>query len=427
MNALRLFKTSYGRTWLWRSTGLILTVGILLSGSMVGAGEPTPPPEITLPVDALVEMQGAKPPVVTNPKLDSSLNQLLNIHQNIGITRSQTFAAMHGMVLEGDRVQVVIVTTPQAIDELTETVISLGGEVQGHYEGRLQALVPIDSLESLAEQEYVLRIREPSRPIPQALMELGSATTEGVAASNVASWHSAGYNGTGVQVAVIDGGFTDYSTLLGSDLPVSVGTYDWTGSGIEGSEHGTACAEIVHDMAPGASIDLHKINTNVELGIAVTQAITDGVDIISMSMGWSLGGPGDGTGFLASIVADARSNGIFFATAAGNDAVVSWAGNYVNFNIETSDYHAWDGTSAVLNYMGSSPGSCYNFPPGYPLRAGLHWDDWGVVDQDYNLHLYRKQLDDGSDHYVTSSTNTQNGGSGQTPEEYISITAAGGN
>ena len=75
------------------------------------------------------------------------------------------------MVLEGDRVQVVIVTTPQAIDKLTETVISIGGEVQGHHEGRLQVLVPIDSLESLAEQQHVQRIREPSQPITLELTE----------------------------------------------------------------------------------------------------------------------------------------------------------------------------------------------------------------------------------------------------------------
>ena len=132
---------------------------------MAGTEEPAPP-EMTLPVDDLVEVQETKSPVTTNSKLDSSLNQLLDAYRNDGMAEAQSFATTHGMVLEGDRVQVVIVTTPQAIDKLTETVISLGGEVQGHYEGHLQALVPIDSLESLAEQEDVQRIREPSRPIP---------------------------------------------------------------------------------------------------------------------------------------------------------------------------------------------------------------------------------------------------------------------
>jgi len=165
MNVNRLFKTSSGRAWLWRSIGLILTVGFLLSGCMVGTEEPTPP-EMTLPVDDLVEVQETKSPVTTNSKLDSSLNQLLDAYLNDGMVEAQTFAATHGIVLEGDRVQVVILTTATVIDKLTETVISLGGEVQGHYEGHLQALVPIDSLESLAEQEDVQRIREPSRPIP---------------------------------------------------------------------------------------------------------------------------------------------------------------------------------------------------------------------------------------------------------------------
>jgi hypothetical protein len=131
---------------------------------MVGTEEPTPP-ETTLPVDDLVEVQETKSPVITNPKLDSSLNQLLDAYRNDGIAEAQSFATTHGMILEGDRVQVVIVTTPQAIDKLTETVISLGGEVQSHYKGQLQALVPIDSLESLAELQDIQRIREPSRPI----------------------------------------------------------------------------------------------------------------------------------------------------------------------------------------------------------------------------------------------------------------------
>ena len=165
MNANRLFKTSSGRAWLWRSIGLILTVGFLLSGCMVGTEEPTPP-EMTLPVDDLVEVQETKSPVITNPKLDSSLNQLLDAYRNDEMAEAQSFATTHGMVLEGDRVQVVIVTTPQAIDKLTETVISLGGEVQGHYKGQLQILVPIDSLETLAEQQEVQRIHEPSQPIP---------------------------------------------------------------------------------------------------------------------------------------------------------------------------------------------------------------------------------------------------------------------
>ncbi len=165
MNVKRPLGKPSGGAWLWRSIGLLLASGLLLSACMVGTEEPTPP-EMTLPVDDLVEAQETKSPVITNPKLDSSLNQLLDAYRNDGMAEVQSFATTHGMVLEGDRVQVVIVTTPQAIDKLTETVVSLGGEVQGHYKGQLQILVPIDSLESLAEQQDVQRILEPSQPIP---------------------------------------------------------------------------------------------------------------------------------------------------------------------------------------------------------------------------------------------------------------------
>jgi hypothetical protein len=70
------------------------------------------------------------------------------------------------MVLEGQGVQVIIVTSPDAVDELAEAIGSQGGEVQGHFEGQVQALVPIEALASLAELPEVQRIREPQRVVP---------------------------------------------------------------------------------------------------------------------------------------------------------------------------------------------------------------------------------------------------------------------
>jgi hypothetical protein len=85
----------------------------------------------------------------------------------------------------------------------------LGGEIQGDYQGLLQALVPIDALEPLAARPDVQLIRDPWRAMELEAPEVVSATTEGLAASNASAWHSAGYDGTGVRVAVINGGFAD--------------------------------------------------------------------------------------------------------------------------------------------------------------------------------------------------------------------------
>lgn len=423
MDRRKLVRRPAIKGWLGRWIGLLLVTVLLCTGGPVGAQEP----ELVIPIPAgkeLVQEDEVNPPAAFHPKLDSALNQLLEAQRTEGRSGTQAFAETRGMMLEGDRVQVILVSELTDIPGLAQAVEGLGGETQGHYEGLLQALVPLNALEPLADRSEVQFIRDPWRAIELESPEVGAATTEGVVASNAAAWHSAGYSGTGVRVAVIDAGFTDYGMLLGSDLPGSVGTYDWTGSGMGGSAHGTACAEIVHDMAPGAMMDLHKVSTAVELGLAVTQAIADGVDVISMSLGWVLDGPGDGTGYLANIVHTARANGIFYATAAGNDAEVNWAGIYEDSG--TSNYHAWDGGTLWYNFMGEGS-SCVVFPAGYPIRGGLHWDDWSVVNQDYDLHLLRWPLTGSTLYTVASSTNPQNGGAGETPQEYISYTAAGGN
>jgi hypothetical protein len=49
------------------------------------------------------------------------------------------------------------------------------------------------------------------------------------------------------------------------------------------------------------------------------------------------------------------------------------------------------------------------------------------VNQDYDLHLYRWPLSGSILYPVASSTNSQNGGAGQTPEEFVFSIATGGN
>jgi len=413
-----------GSVWPWLPISLLFIIGLLLPGSTVGAENPPVTPALGEPTQwstetvSTMKVTPGERPSKGHPRLESSLSQLLDVHRRDGLAEAQTFAMRHHMVLQDDRVQVKIVTTAAAIDKVREAVEAAGGEYQTHYQHLLQALVPLGKLEALAERPDVQIIREPLRPIPLAPMQAGSETAEGAAASNALAWHAAGYDGTGVRVAVIDTGFTGYTGLLGTDLPASVTTYDWTGSGMVGTPHGTACAEIVYDMAYGATIDVHKISTDVELGNAVAQAITDDVEVISMSLGWPLDGPGNGMGNLARIVKTAQSNGIFFAVAAGDEAEVSWSGLY---NDDGSGAHEWS-PGQTINYFG--PGhstSCYLIPAGDPIIIGLHWDDWSAFDQDYDLELYR--LADSSWSLMTGSYNRQNGEAGQTPEEFISISA----
>lgn len=183
--------------------------------------------------------------------LGSSLNRIWEAHRQEGLAGAITFAKSHNMVLQDDMVQVTIITSESedSITSVREAVKAEGGENQLHYKNLLQAIVPISALKALAGWPDIQLIREPQRAIPM----IGNQTTEGVTASSAAGWqgHNRPCTGRGVRVAVIDGGFTGYNTLLGTDLPSSVNTHDWTGTAMEGSPHGTACAEIIYDMPPG--------------------------------------------------------------------------------------------------------------------------------------------------------------------------------
>lgn len=99
-----------------------------------------------------------------NPKLDPSLNSLFQIYQSAGIEKAKEYAKTSGLRLEESLVQVVILINPEEYESLSISITNLGGKIQGNYEDRLQAFVPIGTLKAIAELEDVLRIREPQRP-----------------------------------------------------------------------------------------------------------------------------------------------------------------------------------------------------------------------------------------------------------------------
>lgn len=413
-------------TWYHALTSLFLIAGFILTAT-AAAADTAYSDQTPLPSEAeLTVVWGMAKPSAGNPKLDSSLNLLVGALETSGPAGTQAYAQAHLLPLDGERVQVEITTTARAIPGLKEAIEAMGAAYQGHYQGLLEAWVPIDQLESVSTLPEVWFIRAPQLATPDGALLAGDVTTEGVAASNIAAWHNAGYDGTGIRVGIIDGGFLGYTGLLGTELPALVSTYDWAGNGFNATRHGTAVAEIIHDMAPGAALDLHVVNTTVQLSQAVNQAIADGVDILSMSVSWPLDGPGDGTGMLADIMNDARSAGILPVKSAGNWAEVMYSGSYVNRLSQGRNLHAWDGSTRVFNYLGPGDQQTCSIPPaGSSVVGFLHWDDWGQVDQDYDLHLYRLPRGGSFLIPVDSSTNRQNGMPGQVPEEDVYAVASG--
>ena len=132
-------------------------------------------------------------------------------------------------------------------------MVAAGGRVEQQADGLVQALVAPGSLRQLAASGAVASVAPPAVPVAQAV-------DEGVQATGADVWQTAGYDGTGVKVAIIDLGFYGYQALLGTALPASVTTDDRCSGNLTaaprdgGTEHGTAVAEVVHQMAPGAQL-----------------------------------------------------------------------------------------------------------------------------------------------------------------------------
>lgn len=282
-----------------------------------------------------------------------------------------------GVSVVGSQVRAIVEAMPGALGGARAAVRTAGGTVEAEYANLLQVLVPPANLEVLANDPAVAYVRTP------ALATREAVAGEGVSASGASAWQAAGVTGTGVKVGVIDFGFTNYQARQASgDLPATLTVVDFcNGQVATGGEHGTAVAEIVYEMAPGAQLYLLCINTEVQLGQAKDYAKANGINILSVSIGYRNTSRGDGSGGPGtpdSIAADARDNGILWVNSAGNYAQQHWSGFFTDVDGDfLHEFAPGDETQSV--FLQAGQGACFL----------LKWDSWPTSAQDYDLYLGR--------------------------------------
>ena len=248
-------------------------------------------------------------------------------------------------------------------------------------------------------------------------------TSEGAAVHNAPVWNTRGFTGAGVKVGVVDAGFVGYGALMGTELPSAVVARCYTGVATFTSDlsdcetngvHGTAVAEAIADIAPGVSLYVVNPFSSGDLLASVQWLVSQGVDVLNMSLAFVWDGPGDGTSLYSDsplvAVDTAVSGGIVWANSAGNAAMTSWYGGYINQ--DSDGFLEFQTTSAVeVNQVSLSADE--------RLTAQLRWDDsWGSATRDFDLLLYDDSLN-----LVDFSASLQSGQSGQDPYERLSYTA----
>ena len=148
-----------------------------------------------------------------NDKLDSALGAIAETDRIHGSRAALEQARQGGLVAKSGRVQVELRIDPSAGSDVRRALGRLGGATtgSGDHGRRMQAFVPPASLHALAKVGGIQAIRRPTMLTPTT-----TVTSEGDAVLNAPAWRTAGFDGTGVKVGIIDLGFLGYTSLLGT-------------------------------------------------------------------------------------------------------------------------------------------------------------------------------------------------------------------
>ena len=192
---------------------------------------------------------------------------------------------------------------------------------------------PIGELEQVARVRLLSVAEDDSARLGAQLARnlAGDIESEAVAVIGADKWQEAGITGAGVKVGVIDSGFGGYKDLLGTELPEQVSTKSFQDGMAEVGDtdivHGTACAEVIHDVAPGAELFLAAANSQTETMEAAEWLKSQGVRVISMSKTWFAGSM-DGTSDLDRFIEQSARRGVSWVIAAGNFAESHYLGEF---------------------------------------------------------------------------------------------------
>ena len=370
----------------------------------------TPPPSLA----ELVQQYPELAPLLTDPELGSAYKQFLITYQEGGKEAAIDLARRRGLLNDRDEVRATLILDTEDPSPLVAQLQSVGIRVVAAYRDTVEIAIPLALIEAtaesenpgalfdqLTEMEHVIAVRVPALHTPQGSHRIEG---EGIRVIGARDWHRAGFTGAGIRIGVLDMGFAGYHALLGTELPerVEVERFgDWDPEEV----HGTACAEIIHEIAPDAELFFAWYDgSDATEGEAVNWLLSRGVRIISHSAG-AIVGPRDGSGREAQLVDSVAAQDVLWVNSAGNQAQSHYRAPFTD--ADGDGIHEFSPAQERM--------ALYPYPGSLVLKIFLMWDDvWGQANQDYQLYLT-----DRTGETLASSENVQNGGQEQNPVEYI--------
>ena len=349
-----------------------------------------------------------------HPKVGSALDELIARIEAGEISEEE--AAQEAPLYRGKSMAVTIYLSGN-VDGVVSFLEANGVSPRNVGEDYIEAFVPVLLLAETSEQPSVLWVEMIQPPqLPESFETSSTIPGNGPELHGSPAWNQAGYRGQGIKVGVIDGGFEDIRSLMGSELPQTIKARCYRTSSDEptddprdcenGENHGTVVAETVMDIAPEVSLYIAVPKSKGDMRNVVDWMIAEGVSVINHSVGWSFDGPGDGTspyGWSSLNTVDrAVERGIVWVNSAGNYAQQTWFKRGPSDTDGDGFLEFADGKEEITGSRGT--------------HLQLRWTDkWGGATRDLDLYLYR------NGQIIKESTNYQEGEPRDRPHEWISI------
>jgi hypothetical protein len=288
------------------------------------------------------------------------------------------------MQIRGDKV-VVDVTAKDDIATAKTELKQAGATITSVYGRVISAVVPIASLSQLEGSTSIRYTRPAYRPLHQVKpvpMVISQGDTAQLSYLARKKYH---VDGKGVKVGVLS---DSYNNLGGAATGVANGELPGPGnpqnyktpvqvlSDLDsgGTDEGRAMMEIVHDVAPAASLAFHTAdNGQADFANGILKLANAGCQVIADDV-FYYAEPFFQDGIIAQAVDQAKQQGVAYFSSAGNNSIRSY----------NSDYRP-----TTISPFGPTAGTAHNFaapsdpvrifqpiyiPPGGTMITSFQWD-----------------------------------------------------
>jgi hypothetical protein len=401
----------------------LVAVAVLLASAAGSAlAAPTPSTSAIHQMDAIRSIKINKSAVQN--KIDSRL--YLGLLHSRGDARLAPLTDFRFVRPEGDGLVPVdvILANRAGVKAAMSLITSLGGTVQGHSYAfrRLSARVHLADLDALSALAGVRKIRQKMPAMTNVINASEGDATHGADESR----SFFGVNGSGVKVCALSDGVDSLAALQASgDLPAVDVLPGQAGTGDEGS----AMLEIIHDLAPGATLGFATAFTD-EPSFAqnILDLATDGCNVIVDDVIYFDESPFE-DGPVAQAVNTVTTAGVLYFSSAGNEGnsddltAGTWEGDFLASGaadpgpLAGANLHNFgDGGNSILVEFGGGNPPLLIWAEHYDLATGQASTDFDIYDMDGGLTTI-----------FDASTDVQDGAGGDDfPIEFIGGGTFGG-